>query len=128
MKRAYFKSIENYSSKSLMTIFDAHIAQTATVYTDQWTGYHPIKEPYSIEAEKSNKRESMKQMHVIIHQVKSWIRSTYSWVHKQHIQKYLDEYSFRINRSIYKQTILHKLIQRMIVANPTYYQQIKLSN
>lgn len=87
VKRAYFKSIENYSSKSLMTIFDAHIATTATVCIDQWTGCRPIKEIYNIEAEKSNKGQSMKQMHVII----------------------------------------HKLIERMIVSNPTYYQQIKLS-
>ena len=70
----------------------------------------------------------MKQMHTIIHQVKSWLRSIYSWVHEAHIEKYLDEYSFRINRSIHKQTIFDNLIQRMIKAQPITYQAIKISN
>ena len=38
---------------------------------------------------------SMKQMHTIIHQVKSWLRSVYTWVHKYHIEKHLNEYSLR---------------------------------
>jgi len=32
----------------------------------------------------------------------------------QNMDRYLDEYCFGINRSIYKQTILHKLIETMI--------------
>ncbi|MEA3317838.1 MAG: IS1595 family transposase, partial [Bacteroidota bacterium] len=71
---------------------------------------------------------NMKQLHTIIHQVKSWLRSTYSWVHKDHIEKYLAEYSFRINRSIYKQTIFHKLIERMVFANLFSYQDIIVSS
>ncbi len=67
----------------------------------------------------------MKQMHTIIHQVKLWLRSVYSWVHEGHIEKHLAEYSFRINRSIYKQTIFHKLIERMVIAKPSTYQMIK---
>ncbi|HEY5591071.1 MAG TPA: IS1595 family transposase, partial [Paludibacter sp.] len=40
---------------------------------------------------------------------------------------YLDEYCFRINRSIYKQTIFHNLIERMVNANPITFQMIKVS-
>lgn len=70
----------------------------------------------------------MKQMHTIIHQVKSWLRSIYSWVHDGHIEKYLDEYSYRINRSIYKQTIFHNLLLRMIRHKVIDYQYIKVSS
>jgi transposase-like protein len=128
VKRVYFNKIENYSAISLRKIFDEHISTEATVYTDKWTGYKPIGKEFSIHQDFSDKGQSMKQMHTIIHQVKSWIRSTYSWVHESHIEKYLAEYSFRINRSIYKQTIFHKLIERMIIANPSSYQLIKISS
>ncbi len=128
VKRVYFNEIDDYSSKSLTKIFDEHISTEANVFTDKWTGYVPISKKFNITQKYSDKGGSMKQMHTVIHQVKSWLRSVFSWVHKGHIEKYLAEYSFRINRSIYKQTIFHKLIERMIIANPASYQMIKISN
>ena len=127
VKRAYFNKITDYSSKSLSSIFDNHISEQAHVLTDKWTGYVPISKRFDIEQKYSDKGGSMKQMHTIIHQLKSWLRSTYSWVHEEHIEKYLDEFSFRINRSIYKQTIFHNLIFRMVNAQPVTYQMIKIS-
>ena len=127
VKRVYFNKLEDYSSKSLSKIFDKHISIEARVSTDKWTGYVPIGKRFNIDQKYSDTGGSMKQMHTIIHQVKSWLRSVFSWVHQGHIEKYLAEFSFRINRSIYKQTIFHKLIDRMISANPTSYQMIKIS-
>jgi transposase-like protein len=128
VKRVYFNKIEDYSSKSLSKIFDDHISLGARVSTDKWTGYVPLGKRFNIDQKYSDKGNSMKQINTIIHQVKSWLRSVFSWVHKEHIEKYLAEFSFRINRSIYKQTIFHKLIERMIGASPTTYQMIKISN
>lgn len=128
VKRVYFNKIDDYSSKSLTQIFDKHISTEASVFTDKWTGYVPISKKFNITQKYSDKGGSMKQMHIVIHQVKSWLRSVFSWVHQGHIEKYLAEYSFRINRSIYKQTIFHKLIERMISANPASYQMIKISS
>jgi len=127
VKRVYFNKIDDYSSKSLSSIFDNHISEKAHVLTDKWTGYVPISKRFNIEQKYSDKGGSMKQMHTIIHQLKSWLRSTYSWVHEEHIEKYLDEFSYRINRSIYKQTIFHTLILRMINTHPITYQMIKIS-
>jgi transposase-like protein len=127
VKRAYFNKISDYSSKSLNIIFDNHISEDAHILTDKWTGYVPISKRYNIEQKYSDKGGSMKQRHTIIHQLKSWLRSTYSWVHEDHIEKYLDEYSFRINHSIYKQTIFHNLIYRMVNAQPITYQMIKIN-
>jgi len=127
VKRVYFNKINDYSSESLSRIFDDHISEKAHVLTDKWTGYIPISKRFNIEQKYSDKGGSMKQMHTIIHQLKSWLRSTYSWVHEEHIEKYLDEFSYRINRSIYKQTIFHNLISRMLNAQPITYQMIKIS-
>jgi hypothetical protein len=43
VKRAYFKKIENHSSKELSNIFDCHISSEAKVTTDKWKGYLPLK-------------------------------------------------------------------------------------
>lgn len=128
VKRVYIKAVDDYSSKSIREIFDAHISDRAQVTTDGWRGYSPLKRDYHITQIESLGGKNFLQMHTIIHQVKSWIRTTFAHVDKGHIQKYFDEYCFRINRSIYKQTIFHKLITRVVNSPHCSYQQIKLSS
>ena len=73
---------------------------------------------------KSDKGKSSKELHTIIHQGKSWLRSTVSWVHKKHIQKFLDEFSCRINRSIRMKNIFELLIKRMMNTQKVLYHDI----
>lgn len=127
VKRAYFKSISDYSSSSLETIFDAHISVNAKVETDKWSGYIPLKKAYSINQTKSNKGSTFFEMNTIVHQTKSWLRSTFSWMHAGHIEKYLDEYSYRLNRSQNKETIFDNLINRVVKAKHLSYRDIIIS-
>jgi len=126
VKRAYFKRIDNYSSGEINKIFQSHISTQAEVKTDKWTGYKPLKKEYNIEQIKSNTSDFF-QMNTIIHQVKSWLRSIYSWIHDQNIERYLDEYSYRLNRSIHKQSIFDSLIIRMVNHKHIGLQRIKIS-
>jgi len=128
VKRVYIQRIDDFSSKSLRKIFKDHISKEANVKTDKWSGYIPLKIDYNITQELSDNGRSMMQLHTIIHQVKSWLRSVYSWVDAGHIEKYLDEYSYRINRSQHKETIFDNLISRMVKSEPLMYQDIILSN
>ena len=123
VKRFYALKIPDYSSKSLRTIFDKHISKTAQVTTDQWKGYKPIKD-FNITQISSNDEKNFHTLHKIIHQVKSWIRGIYSWVSEFNIDRYLAEYSFRINRSQSKETIFNNLIKRLIERKPIFQSQL----
>jgi len=127
VKRAYFKKIENYSSKSLAKIFDIHISTDAKIETDKWSGYIPLKTEWNIHQIKSDKGNTFFEMYTIIHQVKSWLRSTYSWISDKHIEKYLNEYSYRLNRSIHKETIFDNLISRLVNSKTASYKGVKIS-
>ncbi|MFA9215140.1 MAG: IS1595 family transposase, partial [Candidatus Methylacidiphilales bacterium] len=61
-------------------------------------------------------------------QAKAWLRSNFSWVHEEHIEKYLDEYSYRLNRSQSKETIFDNLINRIDKAKYLGYRQIIISS
>jgi transposase-like protein len=126
VKRAYFKRIDNYSSKELSKIFVSHVSTDAKITTDKWKGYLPLKKDYNITQIKSNVSDFF-EINTIIHQLKAGLRSVYSWVHKDHIEKYLDEYSYRLNRSIHKQTIFDNLLNRMMKNKHISYQKIKIS-
>ena len=127
IKRVYFDQLNDYSCKEIPKIFDKHISKSASIKTDKWTGYNPLKKEYDLHQIKSDKGNSSKEIHTIIHQIKSWLRSTFSWVHKEHIQKYLDEFSYRINRSIHKENIFDLLINRMMNTQNVLYQDIIIS-
>ncbi len=126
IKRAYFKLIDNYSAEELKGIFVSHISEKASVITDKWTGYSPLKSEYNITQIKSNNSDFL-EINTVIHQLKSNLRSVHSWIHPHHFQKYLDEFSYRINRSIHKQTIFDNLIKRLLKHKHSSYKEIIIS-
>ena len=123
VKRFYALKIPDFSSKSLRTIFDKHIDKTAYITTDEWKGYRPIKD-FNITQIPSNNGKNFPTLHKVIHQVKSWIRGIYSWLSEFNIDRYLAEYSFRINRSQSKETIFNSLIKRMLEREPIFQSQL----
>ncbi|PWD99342.1 IS1595 family transposase [Marinilabilia rubra] len=124
VKRMYSMKIENYSSKELKRLFDKHISPEALVTTDKWKGYRPLMKDYSITQTESDGGLNFKALHTMIHQLKSWIRTTYSWVSDYNIDRYLGEFCFRINRSQMKENIFNNLIGRMIRADKIYQSNL----
>ncbi len=100
------------------------MTKEATVTTDKWRGYAPLKEEYKITQEESNSGLNFKKLHTMIHQVKSWIRTTYSWVSKDHINRYFNEFCYRLNRSQSKNTIFNNLIKRMVNEDKLYHKNL----
>lgn len=99
-------------------MFDKHIDKDAKIITDKWKGYNPIASDYNLTQILSDKGENFKALHAMIHQVKSWIRTTYSWVSENYINRYFHEFCYRINRSQSKDTMFNNLIkewQRQII-------------
>ncbi|TXK76587.1 MULTISPECIES: IS1595 family transposase [Mesonia] len=114
VRRMYAMKIDDFSAKSLQYIFVNHISRDAKVTTDKWRGYRPISNVYDIKQIESNKGLNFKALHTMIHQVKSWIRTTYSWVSDNNLNRYFNEFCFRINRSQSKDTIFNNLITKMV--------------
>lgn len=124
VKRMYAMRIEDFSAQSLQYMFINHISRDAKVTTDKWRGYRPIAKAYNITQIESNSGLNFKALHTMIHQVKSWIRTTYSWVSDFNINRYFNEFCFRINRSQSKATIFNNLITKMVNKEKVYHNQI----
>jgi transposase-like protein len=125
IKRMYARHIENASTIELSKIFKMHISKDAKVVTDKWKSYQRIGKDYNITQEKSKPGENFNVIHRGIQQLKSWIRGIHHSVDKRYLQAYLDEFCYRINRSIHKDTIFDNLIQRMVFAQPMNKNQLK---
>jgi transposase-like protein len=127
VKRMYVKKIDNASAAELKKIFEKHISQDAKVLTDKWKGYTPLAELYNITQEKSQPDTNFKVMHRCIQQLKSWLRGIHHSVNHNYLQGYLDEFCYRINRSIHKNTIFENLIGRMVKGQVITKNQIKFA-
>ncbi len=124
VKRMYSMKIDNFSAKELKKIFVKHISKEANVTTDKWKGYWPIMSDYQIEQIESDFGNNFQKLHTMIHQVKSWIRTTYSWVSDFNIDRYFAEFCYRLNRSQSKNNIFNNLIERMVGADKIYQVEL----
>jgi len=121
MGRAYGRVINNYSSEELIKIFEHHISkQNAQVRTDQWSGYYPLQSTWNIEMIKSEKGKKFPELHILIMNLKSWLRGIYHRCSQKHMQAYLNEFFYRFNRRGFGKTIFHNLIVRMVNSIPLY--------
>jgi len=89
-----------------------------------WKEYKPIAKAYNITQMESNNGLIFKALHTMIHQIKSWIRTTYSWVSDFHLDRYFNEFCFRINRSQNKETIFNNLITKMVNKDKVYQKYL----
>lgn len=113
--RAYAMKIGDYSSRQLGKIFKAHIDQGATVKTDKWTGYLPIKKAFPLlRQELSDAGRNFKELHLHIMNIKGWLRGIHHHVSEKYMQYYLDEFHFRFNRRNSRRTIFHTLVKYMM--------------
>ncbi len=114
-KGMYAMKIDDFSAQSLQYIFINQISRNAKITTDKWMGSSPVANAYNII--ESNVGLNFKPLHTMIYDVKSWIRTTYSWVSGNNLNKYFNEFCFRINRSQNKATIFNNLIVKMLEGN-----------
>lgn len=126
VKRAYTRVIGNYSSDEIQPLFDEHISKEAEITTDKWTAYKKIGKVYDITQIKSNST-TFKPLNTVVHQIKSWLRTIQSHVSKKHLQKYLNEYCYRLNRSLFKETIFHNLVCKMMSRPQITWSEIVLT-
>ncbi|SFU56447.1 ISXO2-like transposase domain-containing protein [Pustulibacterium marinum] len=120
----YVLKIRDFSARSLKYIFLKHIDRKAKVTTDKWKGYRPIAKAYDITQVDSDRGLNFKDLHTMIHQIKSWIRTTYSWVSEFNLNRYFNEFCFRINRSQTKNTIFNNLITKMVDSDKVHQSEI----
>ena len=124
MGRAYAKVIENGSSGNLKPFFEEKISKDATVKTDGWRGYLPLRKNWQIEQEISKKGKNFKELHTHIMHIKLWLRGIHHKCKGHRLQNYLDEFHFRFNRRGFAGSILNKLLIRAVQLQPVTYKQI----
>lgn len=124
VSRFYAEVIDSASAKNLGSFMKKTIDPKANITTDLWAGYKPLKSDFeNIKHVKSGKKgENFKELHRVIMNFKGWLRGVHH--HVTDLQEYINEYTYRFNRSFMKENIFENLMRRMVLAKPCPYKLI----
>ncbi len=124
VSRMYARVIETASKENLLEFMNDHISTDAQARTDCWAGYKGLEEVFpKLKREKSGpKGKNFPQLHRTIMMFKAWLRGMHHSV--EHLQAYINEYSYRFNRHTMKEGIFENLVRRMMASKPCTYKMI----
>ena len=122
------KKVENVKKKTLTAEIIKHVKKSASLFTDEWTGYNgvdKIYEHYRVnhgQGEYVNGKAHTNTLEGFWSLLKRGILGIYHSVSKKHLQVYIDEFVFRYNtREIEENSRINYLFSNMEVRT-TYHQ------
>ena len=130
--RVRLSLISDASKKTLNSFIKEQICENSTITTDGWKGYVDIKKmgyvhEISKETILSEGEEVLPNAHRIASLLKRWLLGTHqSYMTKNHLQYYLDEFVFRHNRRKSKSRglLFYALIKQSVVNKPIEYDEL----
>ena len=125
--------IDDASAATLTGFVRENVAAGAIVHTDAWKSYLPLAtlgydhRPRNQSAARrrgEDPDESLPRVHRAISNLKSWLQGTHRGVSGEHLQVYLDEYTFRFNRRSTPMAAFQTLLGLQSQRQPTTYRSI----
>ena len=95
------------SAQSLGGFIERSVTPGSTIITDDWSGYVKLGERgyyHTAVAERGDVQIAetfLPIIHLVFSNLKSWLRGIHRGVSPQHLQAYLNEFTFRFNRRFY---------------------------
>jgi len=98
------------------------------VKTDGNVSYKFLKEKYNHLPhkmyDKKNNNKHLPKVHIVIMNLKNWLRGTYNSMPSKHAQKYLNEFCFRFNRRWKIDNIFEKLMTRAVASKTVTFAEL----
>jgi transposase-like protein len=130
--RVRLEKIPDASGKSLKDFIEKNIEPSSTIITDGWSSYsdlermgyiHKVQRSVITEGDK----DILPNVHRIASLLKRWLLGTHqSYLNKNKLEYYLDEYVFRYNRrtSNSRGLLFMRLIEQAVITEPVTYDKV----
>lgn len=127
MGRAFLETIDRATAGNLANFASRNLAPGATVSTDGFKSYSFLSEHYDhktlVRSQKTD-QDTLPKVHIVIANLKMWLRGTYNCLPEKHLQKYLDEFIFRFNRRWNLNSIFDILLFRCVTSPAFTYADL----
>jgi len=128
MGRAYLKTINSLMMSDIETFVKDHVIQGTKICTDSFKSYSSLNQEYEhipVKNKTGNKSDVLPKVHIVVANLKMWLRGTYNCLPAKHLQRYLDEFVFRFNRRWNLENIFDKLLTRCVNTNSITYAELR---
>ncbi|MGB7591742.1 MAG: IS1595 family transposase [Terriglobia bacterium] len=131
--RIRVRSAPDASAESLIPFVEDSIEPGSVVHTDAWLGYEPLERKgyqHQITFLRGHRRspsELLPRVHRVVSLLKRWLMSTHQGaVSHEHLDYYLDEFTFRFNRrrSKARGLLFYRLLQQAVEVAPVPYHRL----
>jgi transposase-like protein len=131
--RIRMSRVADVSEKSLLPFIEATVCSGAVVHTDGWTGYGGIASrgydhrPRNISGSGDPAHIVMPRVHRVAALLDRWWLGTHQGaIRANHLDYYLDEYSFRYNRRLSRARgmLFYRLLQQSVQVDPVPYKRL----
>ena len=119
--------VPDRSAKSLVGFIEHAVAPGSCIITDDWSSYATLGKRgflHTAVAERGDMQVAenfLPIVHLVFSNLKTWLRGIHHGVSEQHLQAYLDEFTFRFNRRFYPFNAFRSLLGIAgDVSAPTY--------
>ena len=134
--RVRLEKIQDASAKSLNHFIEKNVELSSTVITDGWPSYSELEKMGFIHkiqraVVKEEDEEILPNVHRIASLLKRWLLGTHqSYLNKNKLGYYLDEYVFRYNRrtSNSRGLLFMRMLEQAVVTEPVTYDNIIKEN
>jgi transposase-like protein len=133
MGRIRLSRIEDASASSLRSFMEDAVEPGSVVITDGWEGYEWLEaQGYRHKVRlisESGKTAAtlLPRVHRVASLLKRWLLRTHQGgVSRDHLEYYLDEFTFRFNRraSKYRGKLFYRLLQQAVAVDPVPFRQL----
>lgn len=123
--RIRLNTISAATNEELVGFIGSQIAQGALVRTDGLSSYGTI-DGYHHETSKKSKEnpDVLLRLHLVVANLKMWLRGTHNRFPSKHLQRYLNEFAFRFNRRWDVSSIFSILIFRCLTTHTITYADL----
>lgn len=131
--RIRLRRVTDVSANSLLTFVQGAVEPGTTIFTDGWRGYSGLTaagyrhQVTVISGGSDPAHEVLPRVHLVASLLKRWLAGTHQGgIQHQHLDYYLDEFTFRFNRRRSKSRglLFHRLAQQAVSVGPVPYQHI----
>ena len=133
--RIRLRQIPAASAAELEAFISDAIKPGATVCTDDWSGYRGLAakgcyhhRPTPMRASSKSAQAALPRVHLVFSLLKRWLMSTHQGaVQHNHLNYYLDEYTFRFNRrtSASRGKLFYRLVQQAAEIEARPYRTLR---
>lgn len=131
--RVRMRRVEDVSGESLIPFVETAVCPGAVVHTDGWGGYGGLRargydhRPTNVSAGDDPAHVVMPRVHRVSALLDRWWLGTHQGaIRREHLDYYLDEYTFRYNRraSRARGLLFYRLLQQAVQIDPVPYKNL----